>query len=399
MTIIQLSHTTNHFATTVTRDQHLFITTFFISPPESPTLELEEPNEDMAISQDQLRAILNAFVGVNGQRIVDLQTNLTNQSTALTTAIANQTNAATNAERATAKIETFSGSDNEDPIEWLKNFNRAAATNRWTTEVRKLAVAGGFLKGIAAEWYDANLATMNNNWNTGANNNNNFEDMFKARFANETKKNQWYQDLTNLRQATDESIDEYTNKFIKLADRVGINDVAQRKRMYLMGLNPGYTPLVYAQNPADFNAAVEAARRVEIGFNFASGTVPKKASLSTATSTSIVKAILDPTPVTNQEVDELTKKLEQLTVNYANLTSALLAQTATPQERRLTPRTTPRTITNRTSTITCYNCGKQGHIIRECPHPRTPRPPPPRRRPRFDEPRDLHYIEYDEEGE
>ena len=116
--------------------------------------------------------------------------------------------------------------------------------------------------------------------------------------------------------------------------------------MYLMGLNPAYTPLVYAQNPADFNAAVKAARRVEIGFNFASGTASKKASLSTATSsTSIVKAVLDPTPVTNQEVNELTKKLEQLTVNYANLTSALLAQTATPQERRLTPRTTPRTTT------------------------------------------------------
>ena len=67
-----------------------------------------------------------------------------------------------------------------------------------------------------------------------------------------------------------------------------------------MGLNPAYTPLVYAQNPADFNAAIEAARWVKIGFNFASSTAPKKASLSTATSsTSIVKAVLDSTPVTN----------------------------------------------------------------------------------------------------
>src|SRR5687767_4284247 len=135
--------------------------------------------------------------------------------------------------------------------------------------------------------------------------------------------------------------------------------------MYLMGLNPGYTPLVYAQNPADFNAAVDAARRVEIGFNFASGIPPKKTSLSTAAiNNPITKAVLDTTPVTNQEVDELTKKLEQLTVNYANLTSALLAQTATPQERRPAPRSTPRTTTTRTSTITCFNCGKQGHIIR-----------------------------------
>jgi hypothetical protein len=140
------------------------------------------------ISQEQLSTILNSFVGVNGQRITDLQANLTNQSTALTTAITNQTNAANASEKATAKVDTFSGNNSEDPIEWLKNFNRAAATNRWTTEVRKLAVAGGFLKGIAAEWYDTNLGTMANHWNTGANNNNNFEKMFKARFANETKK-------------------------------------------------------------------------------------------------------------------------------------------------------------------------------------------------------------------
>jgi hypothetical protein len=50
------------------------------------------------------------------------------------------------------------------------------------------------MKGIAAEWYDANKATMNQIWDsgTGNNNNENFEDMFQARFVNETKKHQWY---------------------------------------------------------------------------------------------------------------------------------------------------------------------------------------------------------------
>ena len=38
--------------------------------------------------------------------------------------------------------------------------------------------------------------------------------------------------------------------------------------------------------------------------------------------------------VTNAEVDELTKKLEQLSINYANLMTALLAQPQQPPRRR-----------------------------------------------------------------
>ena len=36
------------------------------------------------------------------------------------------------------------------------------------------------MKGIAANWFDDNKATMNNTWNTGTGNNNtdNFEDIF-----------------------------------------------------------------------------------------------------------------------------------------------------------------------------------------------------------------------------
>jgi hypothetical protein len=45
--------------------------------------------------------------------------------------------------------------------------------------------------------------------------------------------------------------------------------------MFLMGLNPAYTPLVYSQNPADLNAAINSARTIEIGYNFATDRMPK----------------------------------------------------------------------------------------------------------------------------
>ena len=52
-----------------------------------------------------------------------------------------------NAERTTVKVNDFSGLDTEDPIDWLKTFERAATTNRWTDEARKVAIAGGLMKG------------------------------------------------------------------------------------------------------------------------------------------------------------------------------------------------------------------------------------------------------------
>ena len=46
--------------------------------------------------------------------------------------------------------------------------------------------------------------------------------------------------------------------------------------MFLMGLNPAYTPMVYSTNPANLDTAITAARTVEIGFNFATETMAKE---------------------------------------------------------------------------------------------------------------------------
>ena len=189
--------------------------------------------------------------------------------------------------------------------------------------------------------------------------------------------------MTTLRQQTNESVDAYANKFKQLASRINLQDANQKKRMFLMGLNPAYTAIVYSQNPGDLDAAIAAARNVEIGFNYASGTSSKAITATPSSSKPI-----------NDEVDELSRKLEQLTINYANLTSALVAQTehqtrSFPAASKGRPRYNTK---ERNGPIICYNCDKPGHISRECPHKRRPR------RPRFEDTRDLHYVDYDSEG-
>src|SRR5205823_13230958 len=111
--------------------------------------------------------------------------------------------------------------------------------------------------------------TMGDHWGSGTRNNNtdNFTDLFKSWFASKTRINQWYHELNSLKQKKSETVDEYTAKFAKLVNRVNLTDVNQKKRMYLMGLNPMYTALVYTQNPGTYDDAVSAAKLVEVGFN------------------------------------------------------------------------------------------------------------------------------------
>src|SRR5688572_10362440 len=121
--------------------------------------------------------------------------------------------------------------------------------------------------------------------------------------------------------------------------------------MYLFGLNSLLTPLVSINRPQTLTAAMERARDVETGYNF-------KTPLGNSNTT---------------EVDELTRKIEQLSLNYATLTSALAVQPVNDNLRRNNsnntnssrfPNRPPRTQFNRSprqnEDRVCYNCNQPG---------------------------------------
>src|SRR5437764_1384300 len=278
---------------------------------------LEQQRTMSTLSSAQLQTILNQVLGRDG-----LDINRTYQR--LTTAIQNipvPVNAQPR-ELSIVKIADFSGKDDEDPHEWMDSFERAAAANQWAQDVRKLAIVTGYMKDAAAAWATAAMAAGANNQITGFSGNlaaTDFKDRFLEKFTPDSKQNKWYYELSTIRQRAEESVDEYSLRFQRLLRKVNrtVNNIQTippqlQVRMYLCGLNSLITPLVSISDPADLGAAIDHARTVETGYNF-------KTPLGKSD--------------TKDEVDELTKKIEQLTLNYATIASALAVQPASNQQR------------------------------------------------------------------
>lgn len=302
-------------------------------------LDNEETTEEMA---QQLTEALQAIFGQNGQHL--------------------------RSEQGILVVEPFAGKNTEDPVSWLNKFERARSANQWQKR-RLVDIAGGLMKGEAANWFEAtrntwgviaryddseeDLALNENDVGTA-----NFYDSFKERFVTDQRKNRWHVELLTLKQGED-TVEEYAAKFLRLIKRVDITDENQKCRMFLFGLNPAYITFVQMSQHEDLNAMIAAAKQVETGFSLSTGkiTSPKKKE-------------------TSKDLDALTAQIQQLSLNYATLANAYVSQTERPNRfgnnnRNNRGRGNFRSSNQRSSSrsrpdITCYNCGKTGHFAKNC---------------------------------
>jgi hypothetical protein len=128
----------------------------------------------MALSQVEMRDLLIQAFGVDPannntpRNIGDVLDNaLTNNTNTLNTALTNNLAAlnnlvTANQNRTTSKVvdaPTFHGRDDEDPYDWCRMFEAAFAANGWPDN-RKIALAAGFLREAARDWYEADRTNI-----------------------------------------------------------------------------------------------------------------------------------------------------------------------------------------------------------------------------------------------
>src|SRR5437763_8336396 len=261
----------------------------------------------------------------------------------------------------------------------MEAFEQAAMANQWTRN-RCVEIAPGYFKDAARDRYLSHKNELNH-WSDWDETQEEGEDpihhiglknQFLEYFTPETKQNQWYHELMTIRQFANEKVDDYSRRFKKLLRKVNfrrenepeiVPDILQ-VRMFLFGLSPLLTPLVATDNPETLEEAVERVKTIKVGYNY----VPtKQVNISTRASTHENPSIGEIVPTTSSssgpaktDVDSLSDQLQKLTLNYANLASTLLAQ----NKKDIKP--TQSTQFNRRPPITCYKCGKEGHIARNC---------------------------------
>ena len=136
----------------------------------------------MALNQHQLQQILTNVLGQNGLNINQTYTNMTNAL--------NNVPVAQPRELSLVRVDDFSEKTDDDPFEWIDQFERAATANRWE-DARKLEIAQGYFKGAAADWVKAATAAAAANritsWDTNGAPLTSLKPRMIEKFASESK--------------------------------------------------------------------------------------------------------------------------------------------------------------------------------------------------------------------
>jgi len=121
-----------------------------------------------------------------------------------------------------ARMPSFFGG-NQDPMEWLEEFNRSARINQYTDEY-KLQVVSGYLQDTAGQWFNEKQEGQNpiNHWNNR--DQPSFETSFLAIFRTTALINQWRFELQMKVQKLGETVEQYSNDIKKLIKRIDGNN-------------------------------------------------------------------------------------------------------------------------------------------------------------------------------
>ena len=157
---------------------------------------------------------------------------------------------------------TFSGGD-QDPIEWIDAFDQACQTNG-VKKKRKLEVAMSYLKGSALTWAKSSGVTS---WEDPIRITRSFVHQFRKEYCGVYRKALWKQELKNIKQRSEESIEGYVARLKELWRRIdpeGNRDESDRIQEFIEGLRSEFIVQVQGIMSFTVKEVIRKAKAIEI---------------------------------------------------------------------------------------------------------------------------------------
>ncbi|RHZ83733.1 hypothetical protein Glove_88g126 [Diversispora epigaea] len=151
------------------------------------------------------------------------------------------------------RSKKFRGDGTQDPVEWLKNYEKTARMNGWTDDQRKERIYT-VLDDAADEWYNEvytqTYGNGNDEWPTWIR----LKELFLEQF-----------------------FDQYAARFKKII-RKGAPDMQNPDKLYHFkkGLRKGMLPLISMHNPEDIATVIELAQYYEEAEDLEEGLEPEE---------------------------------------------------------------------------------------------------------------------------
>jgi hypothetical protein len=265
-------------------------------------------------------------------------------------------------------LPTFKGGD-QDPSDWLERYNHACEANG-ISDKRRLTLVPSFMKGSALTWFNKTKFEKDlRYWENDSDRQHkqrSFVYHFLKHYCTTHRRTQWRSALRRCKQRPGQSVEEYAAEveslYLKLDPKYNTPE-DEKIEQFLQGLRPEFHTALAAAAPRDLEEAIDRARSVEAVLS--RDTILSGYSLSKAYLNHNEELNKEEQPVDMQQlIDENNKKLIK---EFKHLLANTTAAPKSPNDR------TSNNWRNRSSNNTsgndgrnCFNCGKIGHISKDC---------------------------------